>query len=92
MPLIGRNSGGLQLAFTLLKVLIILAFVIAAIVLVDTPQPVEFFPQRGDFKRAHFWGVRRIANLCELCVCGWNAATYLVAKWRIRSERCRAYC
>ena len=43
-----RNSGGLQLAFTLLKVLIILAFVIAAIVLVDTPQPVEFFPQRGD--------------------------------------------
>ena len=41
-----RNSGGLQVAFTILKVGVILGFCAAAIVLADQPQPVRFLPGR----------------------------------------------
>ena len=43
-----RNSGGLQVAFTVLKVGVIVAFCIAAVTIADVPQPVEFLPTRGD--------------------------------------------
>ncbi|MDA8794446.1 amino acid permease [Gammaproteobacteria bacterium] len=72
-----RNSGGLQLAFTILKVIIIIAFVIAAIVLVDTPQPVEFFPKNGDFGVLTSGEFAVSLIYVSYAFAGWNAATYL---------------
>ena len=39
-----RNSGGLQLVFTIMKVAVIVVFCVAALTFVDEPQPVRFIP------------------------------------------------
>lgn len=72
-----RNSGGIQLIFTVLKVAIILVFIAAAIVAVDTPQPVQFLPQAGD-AAIMTSGVFAVALIyVSFAYTGWNAATYL---------------
>ena len=43
-----RNSGGLQVVFTILKVLIIVAFCALTLLLVGEAQPVTFTPVSGD--------------------------------------------
>lgn len=72
-----RQSGGLQGIFTAFKVIAIIAFCIAALVFVDTPQTVSFLPSRGDgdlFASAAF-AVSLI--YVSYAYTGWNAATYL---------------
>ncbi len=72
-----RNSGGLQLIFTILKVGIIVAFCIIALVLIDTPQPVTFLPVAGDgaILTSGTFAVSLI--YVSFAYTGWNAATYL---------------
>jgi APA family basic amino acid/polyamine antiporter len=72
-----RNSGGLQLIFTTLKVGIIVVFCIAAIVLIDTPQPVTFFPVAGDGKLLSSGTFAVSLIYVSFAYSGWNAATYL---------------
>jgi len=72
-----RNSGGLQLVFTILKVGIIVIFCLAAFFAVDSPQPVTFLPVAGDGALLTS-GVFAVALIyVSYAYAGWNAATYL---------------
>ncbi len=75
-----RNSGGLQRAFTALKILLILGFCLLAWVLVDEPQDVTFLPVRGDGELL-FSGAFAISLIyVNYAYSGWNAATYLTSE------------
>lgn len=72
-----RNSGGLQLVFTILKVAVIVVFCLAALVAVDAPQPIDFLPVAGDGELL-VSGVFAVALIyVSFAYTGWNAATYL---------------
>lgn len=72
-----RNSGGLQLVFTILKVGIIVVFCLAALLAIDSPQPVTFLPVEGDGALLGS-GVFAVALIyVSYAYTGWNAATYL---------------
>ena len=75
-----RTSGGLQRAFTALKILLILGFCLLAWVLVDEPQDVTFLPVRGDGELL-FSGAFAISLIyVNYAYSGWNAATYLTSE------------
>lgn len=72
-----RNSGGLQVFFTILKVGVIVGFCLCAYLLVDAPQPVNFLPVSGDgvLLTSSAFAVSLI--YVSYAFTGWNAATYL---------------
>ncbi|GJM11605.1 MAG: amino acid permease [Pseudohongiella sp.] len=72
-----RNSGGLQVVFTVLKVGIIVLFCLAAYIATDSPQDVTFLPVAGDGALLTS-GVFAVALIyVSYAYTGWNAATYL---------------
>lgn len=72
-----RNSGGLQVIFTLLKVGVIVIFCLAAFFAIESPQPVTFLPVAGDGALLTS-GVFAVALIyVSYAYTGWNAATYL---------------
>ena len=73
-------SGGVQRAFTALKVGLIALFCVLAWALVDEPQPVAFLPQSGD--RALLLSGAFAVSLIYVnyAYTGWNAATYLISE------------
>lgn len=72
-----RNSGGLQVVFTILKVGVIVVFCLAAIVVVDSPQPIRFFPSSGDGALLTSSAFAISLIYVSYAYTGWNAATYL---------------
>ena len=72
-----RNSGGVQVVFTTLKVAVIIGFCLLAVLLIDTPQSVRFLPSAGD--RELFTSSAFAISLIYVSYAytGWNAATYL---------------
>jgi APA family basic amino acid/polyamine antiporter len=72
-----RNSGGVQVIFTTLKVAVIVGFCLGAFLLIDEPQPVRFLPSAGD--STLFTGSAFAISLIYVSYAytGWNAATYL---------------
>lgn len=75
-----RNSGGVQRAFTAIKILLILGFCLFCWVLVDEPQDVRFLPQAGDGGLLAS-GVFAVALIyVNYAYAGWNAATYLTSE------------
>ena len=72
-----RSSGGVQVIFTTLKLVVIVGFCLAAYLLIDEPQPVRFLPSVGD--GALFAGSTFAVSLIYVSYAytGWNAATYL---------------
>ncbi len=72
-----RNSGGIQLVFTLLKVGVIVIFCAATLFIVDTPQPVNFFPATGDGALLTSGEFAVALIYVSFAYTGWNAATYL---------------
>jgi APA family basic amino acid/polyamine antiporter len=72
-----RNSGGLQVIFTVLKVAVIVGFCLAALFIAETPQPVSFLPTSGDGTLL-MSGTFAVALIyVSYAYTGWNAATYL---------------
>jgi basic amino acid/polyamine antiporter, APA family len=72
-----RNSGGMQMILTIIKIGIILLFSVAAILMVDKPQPVTFLPVEGDGTLMTS-GVFAVSLIyVNYAYNGWNAATYL---------------
>jgi len=90
-----RHSSTFQLISTVLKVVLIVAFLIAGFV-IGTPQPVSFAPDVSDF--AHVTSAPFAIGLVFVMYSfsGWNAATYIIgemrAKCACRSRTCRARC
>ncbi|MDA0679606.1 MAG: amino acid permease [Proteobacteria bacterium] len=72
-----RNSGGLQVVFTILKVGVIVGFCLAAIFAIDTPQPIQFLPARGDGALLTSSAFAVSLIYVSYAYTGWNAATYL---------------
>ena len=80
-----RQSGTFQLISTALKVVLILAFLVAGFV-IGTPQPVSFVPSASDF--AHITGGPFAIGLVFVMYSfsGWNAATYIVGEMRMPQQ------
>lgn len=75
-----RNSGELQRVFTTLKVISILIFCGAALLLVDKAQPVRFLPAPHDGDMI-FSGAFAVALIyVNYAYTGWNAATYITSE------------
>ena len=72
-----RNSGGLQVIFTILKVGVIVVFCLAALLLIDEPQPVRFLPADGDGALLTSGAFAVSLIYVSYAYTGWNAATYL---------------
>jgi len=72
-----RYSGGLQVVFTILKVGVIVVFCLAAIVLIDSPQPIDFLPTSGDGALLTSSAFAVSLIYVSYAYTGWNAATYL---------------
>ncbi|MGI9219702.1 MAG: APC family permease, partial [Woeseiaceae bacterium] len=72
-----RNSGGLQVIFTVLKVAVIVAFCIAALWITDTPQPVRFLFATEDVPLLTSGAFAVSLIYVSYAYTGWNAATYL---------------
>lgn len=72
-----RTSGSTQVVFTILKVAVILAFILFTLLVIDTPQPVNFLPVSGDGDL--MFGATFAVSLIyvSFAFSGWNAATYL---------------
>src|SRR5476649_2053633 len=76
-----RHSSTFQLIATILKVVLIVAFLIAGFV-VGTPQPISFAPAAVDF--THVTSAPFAIGLVFVMYSfsGWNAATYIIGEMR----------
>lgn len=72
-----RNSGGLQVIFTVLKVAVIVVFCIGALWATDTPQPVRFLFASEDIPLLTSGAFAVSLIYVSYAYTGWNAATYL---------------
>ena len=72
-----RNSGGVQVVFTTLKVAVIVGFCLLAVVFIDEPQPVHFLPSKGDGELITSSAFAISLIYVSYAYTGWNAATYL---------------
>ena len=72
-----QGSGGVQVVFTVLKVLVIIGFCLAVAWVVDDPQPVRFSPasEDGPLLTSAAFAISLI--YVSYAYTGWNAATYL---------------
>jgi APA family basic amino acid/polyamine antiporter len=80
-----RHSSTFQLISTVLKVVLIVAFLIAGFV-IGTPQPVSFTPDISDF--AHVTSAPFAIGLVFVMYSfsGWNAATYIIGEMRMPQQ------
>jgi APA family basic amino acid/polyamine antiporter len=80
-----RHSSTFQLAATIVKVALIVAFLIAGFV-IGTPQPISFAPSAGDF--AHVTSAPFAIGLVFVMYSfsGWNAATYIVGEMHLPQQ------
>jgi APA family basic amino acid/polyamine antiporter len=73
-------SGGTQLIFTQLKLLLIVTFCLLAWFMVETPQPVRFLPRSGDGDLLISGAFAVSLIYVNYAYTGWNAATYLTGE------------
>jgi APA family basic amino acid/polyamine antiporter len=80
-----RHSSTFQLIATILKVVLIVAFLIAGVI-AGTPQPVSFAPSAGDF--THVTSAPFAIGLVFVMYSfsGWNAATYIIGEMQLPQQ------
>jgi APA family basic amino acid/polyamine antiporter len=80
-----RHSGTFQLVSTFIKVVLIIAFLIAGFT-IGTPQPVSFAPTASDF--THILSAPFAIGLVFVMYSfsGWNAATYIIGEMRMPQQ------
>ena len=72
-----QGSGGTQVGFTVLKVLVIVGFCLAALIVIEDPQPVRFTPAGEDAAVLTSAAFAISLIYVSYAYTGWNAATYL---------------
>jgi basic amino acid/polyamine antiporter, APA family len=77
-----RHSGTFQLIATILKVLLIIAFLLAGFA-IGTPQPISFAPQASDFAFIASAPFAISLVFVMYSFSGWNAATYIIGEMRL---------
>jgi len=75
-----RKSGALQSSFTSLKIVLILVFCAAALIVTPDPQPVALVPASGDMGLVFGGGFAVSLIYVSYAYTGWNAATYLTSE------------
>ena len=75
-----RKSGALQSSFTSLKVVLIVVFCGAALIVTPDPQPVALVPASGDMGLVFGGGFAVSLIYVSYAYTGWNAATYLTSE------------
>jgi len=75
-----RGSGGVQRAFTTVKIALILLFCGLGWLLVDSPQPLRFLPAAGDLALLGSSAFAVSLIYVNYAYTGWNAATYLISE------------
>jgi APA family basic amino acid/polyamine antiporter len=80
-----RHSGNFQLIATVLKVVLIVAFLLAGFV-IGTPQSISFAPSASDF--THVVSAPFAIGLVFVMYSfsGWNAATYIIGEMRMPQQ------
>ncbi len=76
-----RHSSTFQLVSTVLKVVLIIAFLIAGFA-IGTPQPVSFAPAAADFAQIMSAPFAISLVFVMYSFSGWNAATYIIGEMR----------
>lgn len=76
-----RNSGGMQVIFTILKVIVIVSFCMAALFFSRHAQPVNFMPVSGDGALLLSGAFAVSLIYVNYAYTGWNAATYLSSEF-----------
>src|SRR6195952_836279 len=74
-----RHSSTFQLIATILKVLLIVAFLVSGFV-IGTPQPVSFAPSASDFSTIASAPFAISLVFVMYSFSGWNAATYIIGE------------
>ncbi len=74
------QSSWFQNSFTLLKILLIIGFCIAALVMVPEPQQLDLIPNSGDFKTLMTAPFAIGLVYVAFSYTGWNAATYILGE------------
>jgi len=77
-----RHSGTFQLISTILKVVLILAFLAAGFA-IGTPQPISFAPSSSDFAHVTSGSFAIGLVFVMYSFSGWNAATYIIGEMRL---------
>jgi APA family basic amino acid/polyamine antiporter len=72
-----KNSSGTQVIFTILKIAVILSFIVGTVLVVGTPQVVNFSPAPGDGTIILSSDYAVALIYVSFAYTGWNAATYL---------------
>ncbi|WP_159007408.1 amino acid permease [Bradyrhizobium sp. S69] len=80
-----RHSSTFQLVATILKVVLITAFLIAGFV-AGTAQPVSFAPAAGDFDHVASAPFAIGLVFVMYAFSGWNAATYIIGEMRLPQQ------
>lgn len=76
-----RQAGGqLQIVFTLIKIVVIIAFCVGAPALASTWQPVGFTPVGGDLTAMSSGAFAVSLIYVSYAYTGWNAATYVISE------------
>src|ERR1700742_4392549 len=80
-----RHSSTFQLVATILKVVLIVAFLVAGFA-IGTPQPISFAPSAADF--THITSAPFAIGLVFVMYSfsGWNAATYIIGEMRLPQQ------
>src|ERR1700749_1405716 len=80
-----KHSSTFQLVATILKVVLIVAFLIAGFA-IGTPQPISFAPSEADF--THVTSAPFAIGLVFVMYSfsGWNAATYIIGEMRLPQQ------
>jgi APA family basic amino acid/polyamine antiporter len=80
-----RHSGTFQLISTILKVVLILAFLAAGFA-IGTPQPISFAPSVSDFAHVTSGSFAIGLVFVMYSFSGWNAATYIIGEMRMPQQ------
>lgn len=75
-----RMSGGLQTAFTLVKIASIVGFCAGAALFIETPQPITLLPAAGDSAVIASSAFAVSLIYVSYAYAGWNAATYITGE------------
>ena len=74
------ESGGLQITSTILKIVLILIFCGAALILAPETQPMSFIPKASDFGTMTSSAFAVSLIYVSFSYTGWNAATYIIGE------------
>ncbi len=82
-----RSSSLTQMSFTIIKILLILLFVTAVLLVGENPQPISLVPEDGDLSMIVSGTFAVSLIYVNYAYTGWNAATYVMGEMKDGARR-----